>query len=208
MTPGARRLTSPDGVTHTFDSSSFALELLLTGGPPPWDRYETLDTPEALADWVVGSHLALGLPAAALKITRAELARIKEFREALWRIIPALTKSNGNDKVLPGAQPVTPADLKLVNAAVGPLPRPQLGGPDRTKRWETPVTGTQILGAAARELVEMIGTDRAKRVRMCEGADCYLMFYDTSRPGNRRWCSMQRCGNRNKVGTYRTRHYA
>jgi predicted RNA-binding Zn ribbon-like protein len=32
------------------------------------------------------------------------------------------------------------------------------------------------------------------------------MFYDTSRPGNRRWCSMQRCGNRHKVGNYRTRH--
>ncbi|MDI5982688.1 CGNR zinc finger domain-containing protein, partial [Amycolatopsis magusensis] len=28
---------------------------------------------------------------------------------------------------------------------------------------------------------------------------------DTSRPGNRRWCSMQRCGNRNKVKAYRER---
>jgi predicted RNA-binding Zn ribbon-like protein len=42
---------------------------------------------------------------------------------------------------------------------------------------------------------------------MCEGDDCYLMFFDTSRPGNRRWCSMQRCGNRHKVGAYRSRHY-
>ena len=35
-------------------------------------------------------------------------------------------------------------------------------------------------------------------------ATCVLYFYDTSRNGTRRWCSMQGCGGRAKA----SRHYA
>jgi predicted RNA-binding Zn ribbon-like protein len=31
------------------------------------------------------------------------------------------------------------------------------------------------------------------------------MFIDHSRPGRRRWCSMERCGNRAKTARYRQR---
>jgi predicted RNA-binding Zn ribbon-like protein len=31
------------------------------------------------------------------------------------------------------------------------------------------------------------------------------VFYDESRAGSRRWCSMQRCGNRAKVRAHRQR---
>ena len=207
MTPGARRLTGSDGVAHTFDAGSFALELILTGGPPPWDRYEVLHTPDDLAAWLPDSHLALELAFTKeqVRITPAELKRIKEFRSMLWRVVPALTAT----KPVPGLPerptPLTPEDLDIINKSVGPMPCPELDA-TATKRWREPITGTQVLGAAARDLVDMIGGGRAGRMRMCEGDNCYLMFYDTSRPGNRRWCSMQRCGNRHKVSTYRTRH--
>jgi predicted RNA-binding Zn ribbon-like protein len=39
------------------------------------------------------------------------------------------------------------------------------------------------------------------RVRQCEG--CVVNFFDTSRKGSRRWCSMKMCGNREKVANYR-----
>jgi len=42
-----------------------------------------------------------------------------------------------------------------------------------------------------------------KRVRKC--ARCVLHFYDTSKKGTRRWCSMQLCGNRLKVAAYAAR---
>ncbi|MEE1805114.1 CGNR zinc finger domain-containing protein, partial [Streptomyces sp. BE133] len=29
---------------------------------------------------------------------------------------------------------------------------------------------------------------------------------DTSRPGRRRWCAMERCGNLHKVRAHRARH--
>ena len=44
------------------------------------------------------------------------------------------------------------------------------------------------------------------RVRKC--GHCVLHFYDTSKKGTRRWCSMQLCGNRLKVAAYAARKRA
>jgi predicted RNA-binding Zn ribbon-like protein len=41
------------------------------------------------------------------------------------------------------------------------------------------------------------------RIRKC--AECILHFYDTSKKGTRRWCSMRLCGNRVKVASYAAR---
>lgn len=41
------------------------------------------------------------------------------------------------------------------------------------------------------------------RVRKCN--QCVLHFYDSSKKGTRRWCSMQLCGNRQKVAAYAAR---
>src|SRR5215469_15521987 len=42
-----------------------------------------------------------------------------------------------------------------------------------------------------------------KRVRKCP--TCVLHFFDTSKKGTRRWCSMKLCGNRLKVAAYAAR---
>ena len=47
--------------------------------------------------------------------------------------------------------------------------------------------------------------DSVERVRECAADDCAIVFYDESRSNNRRWCSMQRCGNRAKVRAHRAR---
>ncbi|HEY0534746.1 MAG TPA: CGNR zinc finger domain-containing protein [Actinoplanes sp.] len=44
------------------------------------------------------------------------------------------------------------------------------------------------------------------RLKLCSAADCRWAFYDTSRNGGGRWCSMEVCGNRNKTRAYRRRH--
>ncbi len=44
---------------------------------------------------------------------------------------------------------------------------------------------------------------RKTRIRSCAHDDCVLWFLDTSKGGRRRWCSMERCGNRAKA----RRHY-
>ncbi|MBB2948223.1 hypothetical protein FB565_008006 [Actinoplanes lutulentus] len=39
----------------------------------------------------------------------------------------------------------------------------------------------------------------------CSGDTCPLVFVDSSRPGARRWCAMERCGNRHKLRALRAR---
>lgn len=53
---------------------------------------------------------------------------------------------------------------------------------------------------AATSLIEKGGW---RRLRQCAGCDC--VFYDTSRNGLRVWCSMEACGNRAKVSSWRHR---
>ncbi len=58
------------------------------------------------------------------------------------------------------------------------------------------------LAALARDGIAVIAR-RARDLRRCEGCKAY--FIDDSRGRRRRWCSMERCGNRAKVAGYRAR---
>lgn len=56
---------------------------------------------------------------------------------------------------------------------------------------------------AARNYLELLA-EGPDRIRTCAHEACILHFFDTSRNGTRRWCSMAACGNRAKA----SRHYA
>jgi predicted RNA-binding Zn ribbon-like protein len=62
------------------------------------------------------------------------------------------------------------------------------------------------LGAVLAELQRLAETDRLGRVKACASDECGWIFYDRSKPGNRRWCSSTLCGNRQKTRSYRDRH--
>jgi predicted RNA-binding Zn ribbon-like protein len=195
MTAGARTMTSRDGQRWSFDAGTFSIELLVTGGPGPYAIWEVLHTPDDLAEWLRDSRLA---PLPDLRITAEELARIREFRDTLWGA--AATVAHGG---LP-----TEAQLAVLNAAAGEQPVPRIDPTTRTREWVGPVTGTQVLGAAAADAIALLSSDLTARLRECAGDNCRLLFLDTSRPGSRRWCSMQRCGNRHKVRSHRDRSSA
>ncbi len=44
-----------------------------------------------------------------------------------------------------------------------------------------------------------------RRFKLCREPTCRASFYDASRPAAKSWCSMQRCGSRNKMRRYRSR---
>jgi predicted RNA-binding Zn ribbon-like protein len=62
-----------------------------------------------------------------------------------------------------------------------------------------------LLAALARSAAEIIAEGSAAPVRRCGNPHCGLLFYDTSRTGRRRWCSMSICGNRSKVAAFAKR---
>jgi predicted RNA-binding Zn ribbon-like protein len=56
-----------------------------------------------------------------------------------------------------------------------------------------------IIGAAA----DLLAETEPSRIRKCES--CIVHFFDTSKKGSRRWCSMNICGNKVKVAAYQRR---
>ncbi|MET9500779.1 CGNR zinc finger domain-containing protein [Streptomyces sp. NPDC006622] len=81
--------------------------------------------------------------------------------------------------------------------------RPTLGpeGPGERAEFADETWGPAWL--AARNYLELLNT-APDRIRGCAHEACVLHFFDTSRNGTRRWCSMAACGNRAKA----SRHYA
>jgi predicted RNA-binding Zn ribbon-like protein len=59
-----------------------------------------------------------------------------------------------------------------------------------------------LLTAIARSAAELIAEGPAAPIRKCANPACGLLFYDNSRTGKRRWCSMAVCGNRAKVAAH------
>ena len=58
---------------------------------------------------------------------------------------------------------------------------------------------TPFLNGAA----ELLSEPETQRIRQCEA--CVIHFFDTSKKGSRRWCSMNICGNKLKVAAYQRR---
>ena len=62
-----------------------------------------------------------------------------------------------------------------------------------------------MLSTLARDAIEVFAALDEGRVRACDADDCRMVFHDESRTNNRRWCSMEHCGNRAKVRAHRER---
>ena len=75
--------------------------------------------------------------------------------------------------------------------------------------WKEPDDLGRPLWPVARSAVELLTDGDLRRVKECPGADdCGWLFYDTSRNGARRWCSMEGCGSRVKMRRHYARHRA
>jgi predicted RNA-binding Zn ribbon-like protein len=169
-----------------FGLGHVTLDFLATLGGRAGSRIERLAAPRDLDRWIAEAGIA-----AAPRTNPELLNDARELREAIRRVLGCARE---------GRRPAA-SDLRLVNKwARSPVAAPQIGrdftcvsvGPDK-------VTGA--LAHIARESVELVTGPDLARVRACAG--CSLLFVDRSRPGTRRWCSMERCGNRNKTAHYR-----
>ena len=69
--------------------------------------------------------------------------------------------------------------------------------------WFDPQQPEDLLAPLVDSAATLFAEATRDRVRKC--GECVLHFYDTSKKGTRRWCSMRLCGNRLKVATYAAR---
>jgi predicted RNA-binding Zn ribbon-like protein len=77
------------------------------------------------------------------------------------------------------------------------------GGGCSTELYFSPQRPEDLLAPLALSAATLFANLDRTRIRKC--AHCVLHFCDTSKKGTRRWCSMQLCGNREKVAAYAAR---
>ncbi|WUA20067.1 ABATE domain-containing protein [Streptomyces anthocyanicus] len=183
---------SHEGRSYRFDPGALCLELLTTGGPGAFARWEVLHEPADLMTWVERSRLADGLD---LSVDRVDVARTRALRDALFLL--AADRAHG--------RPLRRDHLEAVNSAAAEPPLVTRLEPDGTRGWASGATGSRLLSTVARDAIELFTGPYADRIRECGAHNCFLLFVDTSRPGRRRWCAMEHCGNREKVRAHRAR---
>ena len=81
-------------------------------------------------------------------------------------------------------------------------PHPSSVMPPRFREWPGPLeisrrqSDRDALSIVAADAIAVLGGADRDRVKACQGDGCTGLYFDTSRGNNRRWCSMNICGNK------------
>ena len=142
----------------------------------PHTTADDLTSVATLQGWLADHDLPAGEP------TERDLAATRAFRSALRAAL--LADEPAADALAQFPVRIAPArrDLRLVAD-----------------------TGNDGLDALVEAVATSVGDGRWRRLKLCASEDCHWAFYDASRSGGGRWCSMETCGNRHKTRAYRQR---
>ena len=190
---GALEVHHPDGQIFTFEPGSLALAFAVTGpgtNDGPLAIFQTLHTPADLDRW---ASEVVGVQGIRARTDDLELAL--RLQAAIWGVANAVVDRESAPK---------PSVDVLNELAAQPGLAPRLM-PGPTRSWAQKQRAAAVLSTVAGDAVDVFGGPAAARLKRCEGGRCALLFVDTSRPGHRRWCSMDRCGNRAKAAAHRRR---
>jgi predicted RNA-binding Zn ribbon-like protein len=173
--------TAPD--PRPLTGEPLALDLLNTRWNSEGVTQDLFTDLDGLAVWLTANGLDERFEADA-----TTLRRTLQARDALKKAVDGSVAEGADavDGVLAHGR------IRLTLTADGPGELPEFDDPSWGPAWLAARNYLQLLSAAP------------DRVRACSGPTCVLHFYDTSRNGTRRWCSMAACGNRAKA----SRHYA
>ena len=165
---------------------------------------ELLPDFHALERWLIASGMVNSAREKALlrgwrnsAEAKAFLKQLIEFRERLRDTVLRIES---------GISPSTPF-VSEVNSLLLQYPRPT-----SLRRRENMLVRETILKVEKPDdlwapivdaTAELLAETEPSRVRKCES--CVLHFFDTSKKGSRRWCSMNFCGNKLKVAAYQRR---
>lgn len=177
--------TATDVRALRYDAGTPVLNLVATVG-----RRGTTNPIERLTESTLGSWLShMGLAA-----ELGDLDQLHALRESTRRLLEATADSSR-----PRAD-----DVHQVNSCAGRQVAAQrliLTGADGVTVTTPP---QDALGVLARDAIALLADRRLlDRLRRCDAHECRMFYLDTSQGHRRRWCSMQRCGNRAKAAQHR-----
>jgi predicted RNA-binding Zn ribbon-like protein len=170
-----------------FRTGRACLDFVHTGESPYWAEPELVHDRAGLERWL--AHV-LGL--AGVEARPRDVSAAHALRESVLQL--ARARAEGRE--------LAAEHIDTVNAfatAAPPVPRMTAEG----AAAPCAAAAGAGLSAIARDAIDLFTGPLGHRIRVCAAQDCELLFVDASRPGTRRWCSMQRCGNLTKVRTHR-----
>lgn len=177
-------------ITFEFIAGALSLDLVDTVGDRGGSPIERLCEPEDLAVWLDAAGL---VDVSKRSVTPGALACAWELREAIHRC--AITAISGSN--------LDADDVRMINRTAAQMPlRPKLSGTKILLCAKNPIEAA--LSTIAADAIGILAEAARERIRNCP--ECGMLFFDTSRPGKRRWCSSASgCGNRAKVRKHRAR---
>ena len=188
-----------------FLGNHLALDFLNTCPVQNGKAVELLSDFDALLRWFQAADWLGSREAASLRQQWGESARAKKVVDAMRELREKLRKEI---LAIERGRTVHREAIDELNhlMAVHPmLTRLKASGSEsRTEWWFEPRRPEDLFAPVAYSAVLLFAEVDRNRVRKC--GQCVLHFYDTSKKGTRRWCSMQLCGNRLKVAAYAARH--
>lgn len=145
---------------------------------------DLLSSPESLSKWFEQAECARGI-----KCSLPDLESAKALRAAIRRCFERIIESKS----------IQTNDLELLNARSNELHRSLSGANNAYKLTFRLDSCDDILALIAQTCCELLASARLNSLRKCASEKCILYFVDTSKNQQRQWCSMEICGNREKV---------
>jgi predicted RNA-binding Zn ribbon-like protein len=202
MAKPARKSEWRDG--FLFLANHLALDFVNTCPVQNSDAVDLLPDFEALVRWFQAADLLSPRQAVSLRQqcegpTGAQhvVGRMRELREKLRKEVLAWERgATVNRKMITELNHLMAEHPMLTRLkATGSVPTAEL--------WFDARRPEDLFAPVANSAAMLFAELDRSRVRQC--GQCVLHFYDTSKKGIRRWCSMQLCGNRLKVAAYAAR---
>lgn len=173
-----------------FTAGRLCLWFTATVGNRGSQSVERLQTADDLSRWCVEANVLENVPG----VADTDVEDARTLREAIYRTALALRKGDTPE--------VT--DIAIINGwAALPPPAPQLNIDGRSSSRKARDSIKAAFALIARDAIELFTSRDVERLKLCAQPVCAMLFLDTSRSGQRRWCSMNICGNREKKTKFR-----
>lgn len=154
-------------------------EVIAQGG-----RTDLLSSPEWLSSWLETSGIAGGI-----RCSEKDLDNARELRALIRRTFDRVIES----------KPMQPVDIDQLNTRSNELRRVLSVSNNDYKLSFRLDSSTDALALIAQTCCELLASTKISSLHKCASEKCILYFVDTSKNQLRQWCSMETCGNREKV---------
>jgi predicted RNA-binding Zn ribbon-like protein len=190
-----------------FLGNHLALDFLNTHPVQSGGAVELLPDFDALLRWFQAADLLSSREAASLRRQFGRSAEAQHVVEAMRELRERLRKEVLSRERGGRVHREAIDELNHLMAEHPMLTRLKASGSgSATELWFDPRQPEDLFAPLAHSVAILFADADWNRIRKC--GQCVLHFYDTSKKGTRRWCSMQLCGNRLKVAAYAARRRA